>query len=150
VDEPDVARLGRGEKIEISWDAVPGRVWSGTVSTLPAAVKLHGTRNVGETTCTVPNQDFKLLPNINVGVTIITAEDDHVLTVPREALRLDGGKPYVYVVENNELQRRTVEISISDLTRAEITAGLSDGARVAIGSVNSKPLHDHLSVKVVQ
>jgi HlyD family secretion protein len=129
---------------------VPGRAWTGTVNTLPAAVKLHGTRNVGETTCIVPNHDFKLLPNINVGVTIVTAEDDHVLTIPREALRMDAGKPYVYVVANNELQRRAVETSISDLTRAEITSGLSEGAKVAIGSVNSKPLHDHLSVKVVQ
>ena len=150
VDEPDVARLSRGQKIEVTWDAVPGRIWTGSVSSLPAAVKLHGTRNVGETTCTVPNQDFKLLPNINVGVTVVTTEHDHVLTVPREALHLDGGKPYVYLVANNELERRSVETSISNLTRAEITGGLPEGARLALGSVNSKPLHDHLSVKVVQ
>ena len=149
VDEPDVA-LDPGEKIEVTWDAIPGRIWTGTVSTLPASVKFHGARNVGETTCIVSNQDFRLLPNINVGVTIVTAEHDHVLTIPREALRMDGGKPYVYLVANNELARRTVEISISDLTRAEITSGLSDGEKVALGSVNSKPLHDHLSVKVVQ
>ena len=37
-------------------------------------MKLLGTRNVGETTCVVDNQDLKLLPNINVGVTIVTAE----------------------------------------------------------------------------
>jgi len=150
VDEPDVARLTRGEKIEATWDAIPGRIWSGSVSTIPASVKLHGTRNVGETTCTVPNEDFKLLPNINVGVTIVTAEDDHVLTIPREALHMEGGKPYVYLVANDQLERRSVEIAISDLTRAEISSGLPDGARVALSAVNSKPLHDHLSVKVMQ
>src|SRR5207248_8464 len=50
VDEPDIARLSPGEKIELTWDAMPDRQWSGTVSTVPAAVKLHGSRNVGETT----------------------------------------------------------------------------------------------------
>src|SRR5437763_7611414 len=75
---PDVARVSPGQRIEVTWDAVPGRIWTGAVSSIPAAVKLHGTRNVGETTCTVPNQDFKLLPNINVVVTIVTAEHDHV------------------------------------------------------------------------
>lgn len=150
VDEPDVARLTRGEKMEVSWDAIPGRIWTGSVSTIPASVKLHGTRNVGETTCTVANEDFKLLPNINVGVSVVTSEDDHVLTIPREALHMDGGKPYVYLVANNQLERRTVETAISDLTRAEIASGLSDGARVALSSTNSKPLHDHLSVKVMQ
>ena len=150
VDEPDVARLTHGEKIEVTWDAIPGRIWTGSVNTIPAAVKLHGTRNVGETTCIVPNKDFKLLPNINVGVTIVTAEDDDVLTIPREALHLEGGKPYVYRVANDQLERQSVEIAISDLTRAEISNGLPDGARVALSAVNSKPLHDHLSVKVMQ
>lgn len=149
VDEPDVARLAPQQKIEVTWDAIPGRLWTGVVSTIPASVKLHGTRNVGETTCIVPNQDFKLLPNINVGVTIVTKQDNDVLTLPREALRLDDGKPYVYLVANNELQRRTVETSISNLTETEIT-GIPEGAKVALGSVNSKPLRDHLPVKVVQ
>jgi HlyD family secretion protein len=150
VDEPDVARLVPREKIEVTWDAMPGRVWTGEVGTIPASVKLHGTRNVGETTCVVPNQDFKLLPNINVGVTIVTTEHHDVLTIPREALRLDGGKPYVYLVSHNELEKRNVETSISNLTQAEISGGLPEGAKVALGSTNSKPLRDHLPVRLVQ
>jgi HlyD family secretion protein len=150
VDEPDVARLVPGQRIEVTWDAMPGRTWNGSVTTIPAAVKLHGTRNVGETTCIVPNEDFKLLPNINVGVTIVTKEDDGVLTIPREALRMDDGSPYVYAVVNNQLERRNVETSISNLTQAEITSGVDQGTRVALSAVNSKPLTNHLSVKVVQ
>lgn len=149
VDEPDVARLASGEKIEVTWDAMPGRVWQGTVSAIPAAVKLHGTRNVGETTCLVSNQDFKLLPNINVGVTIVTAEHANALTIPREAVRQDDSVPYVYRITNNELHRQNVQTSISNLTSVEITAGIPENAVVALGSVNSKPLHDHLPVRVV-
>jgi len=149
VDEPDVARLAPGEKIEVIWDAMPGRVWNGSVSAVPAAVKLRGTRNVGETTCMVANQDFKLLPNINVGVTIVTAQHFNALTVPREALRREDSVPYVYQIVNNELLRRSVQTSISNLTQAEVTGGISEGAQVALGAVNSKPLHDHLPVKVV-
>ena len=29
VDEPDVARLSPGERIEVTWDAMPGRTWTG-------------------------------------------------------------------------------------------------------------------------
>jgi len=149
VDEPDVARLAPGEKIEVTWDAMPGQVWKGSVSAVPAAVKLHGTRNVGETTCVVANRDFKLLPNINVGVTIVTAQHDNALTVPREALRLDDGTPYVYQVANNQLFRRNVQTAISNLTQAEITSGVAEGTVVALGSVNTKPLRDRLPVKIV-
>ena len=149
VDEPDVARLAAGENIEVTWDAMPGRVWQGSVSAIPAAVKLHGTRNVGETTCLVNNQDFRLLPNINVGVTIITAEHPNALTIPREAVRQDDSAPYVYRIVANELKRQNVQTSISNLTSVEITGGLPENAMVALGSVNSKPLHDHLAVRVV-
>jgi HlyD family secretion protein len=150
VDEPDVARLLPGEKIEVTWDAMPGRVWSGSVSAVPAAVKLHGTRNVGETTCIVANQDFKLLPNINVGVTVVTAEHTNALSIPREALRQDDSMPYVYEIVNNVLQHRNVQISISNLTQAEIAGGISEHAQVALGSTNSKPLHEGLAVRVTK
>ena len=53
VDEPDIGRLATGQKIEVTWDALPGRIWTGTVSTIPSTVKLRGARNVGEVTCTL-------------------------------------------------------------------------------------------------
>ena len=149
VDEPDVGRLAPGQEIELTWDAVPGRTWEGAVSTIPATVKLRGTRNVGETTCVVDNHDFKLLPNVNVGVTIITAEHRFALTVPREAVRQDDSKTFVYQIVNNELQRREVQTSIYNLTRVEVTGGIGDNALVVLASTNAKPLRNGLSVKVV-
>jgi HlyD family secretion protein len=140
VDEPDVGRLARGQRIDLTWDAVPGRTWQGSVSTIPSTVKLLGTRNVGETTCVVDNQDFKLLPNINVGVTIVTAEHQNALTVPRESVRLDDGKTFVYQIVNNELQRRDIQTSISNLTQVEVANGITDNVLVALASTNHKPL----------
>jgi HlyD family secretion protein len=149
VDEPDIARLAPGQRLEVTWDAMPGRVWTGTVTTIPAAVTQRGTRNVGETTCTVSNDDFKLLPNINVGVSIIAAEHENVLTIPREALRQDDSVPYVYRIVNGELQRENIQTSISNLTSVEVTHGLPDNAQVAVAATNNKPLREHLSVRVV-
>jgi len=149
VDEPDVGRLAPGQKIEVTWDAIPGRIWDGSVSTIPATVRLRGTRNVGETACVVDNHDLKLLPNVNVGITIVTAEHRNALTVPREAVRQDDSKTYVYEIVNNELQRRDIQISASNLTQVEVTGGISENAEVALASVNSKPLHSGLAVKVV-
>ena len=149
VDEPDVGRLAPGDKIEVTWDALPERTWQGTVSVVPAVIKLHGTRNVGETTCVVDNRDFKLLPNVNVGVTIITAEHRDVLTVPREAVHQEESKAYVYQILDNELQRRYVQTSISNLTQVEVTGGLPENALIALGPTNSKPLRNGLAVKVV-
>jgi HlyD family secretion protein len=151
VDEPDIGRLADGQKIEVTWDAVPGRIWNGNVSTIPSTVKLHGARNVGEVTCTVDNSDRRLLPNVNVGVTIITAEHSDVLTLLREAVHMDDTRPYVYQVVNGELKRQDVEISLQNLTRVEIAGGLPANAVVALSSVSpAKPLADGARVQVVQ
>ena len=149
VDEPDIGRLATGQKIEVTWDAVPGRIWNGTVSSVPSTVKLRGARNVGEVTCTVDNHDLRLLPNVNVGVTIITAEHSGVLTLRREAVRMDDAKPYVYQVVDGRLRRSDVEVSLQNLTRVEITGGLPENAEIALSSADSKPLADGARVRVV-
>jgi HlyD family secretion protein len=149
VDEPDIGRLAAGQKIEVTWDAMPGRIWKGAVSTVPSTVKLRVTRSVGEVTCTLDNHDLRLLPNVNVGVTIITAEHTGVLTLQREAIRIDDTKPYVYEVVDDKLQRRGVEVSLQNLTQVEITSGLPEHAVVALSAVDSKPLTDGARVKVV-
>jgi HlyD family secretion protein len=149
VDEPDVGRLQVGQKVEITWDAVPGRVWNGSVNTVPATVKLRGNRNVGETTCLIDNNDLRLLPNINVGVTIVTAQHNDVLTLQRDALRMDDSRPYVFRIEGNRLHQQTVSFSLQNLTRVEITSGLSDGDRVALPADEQKPLVDGAKIKIV-
>jgi HlyD family secretion protein len=147
VDEPDVARLTKGDPIAVTWDAVPGRTWEGKVDAIPSTVKLRGSRNVGETTCILDNQDLKLLPNVNVGVTIVSAVHDNVLVVPREAVRMDDSKPYVLQIVGHELRRREVETSISNLTQVEITRGLSANDVIAISAFNGKPIGEGTRVK---
>jgi HlyD family secretion protein len=149
VDEPDVGRLAPQQKVEVTWDALPGRIWNGSLSTVPSTVKLRVSRNVGEAICVLDNRDLRLLPNVNVGVTVVTAEHSGVLTLQREALRVDDTKPYVYQVVDDHLRRREVEISLQNLTRVEITSGLTENAVVALSADGSKPLSDGAKVKVI-
>lgn len=149
VDEPDVGRLQVGQKVEVTWDAIPGRVWNGSVNTVPATVKLRGNRNIGETTCLIDNKDFRLLPNINVGVTIVTAEHQNVLTLQRDALRMDDSRPYVFRIDGDRLHQQTVSFSLQNLTRVEITGGLSEGDKVALPADEQKPLVDGAKIKIV-
>ena len=79
VDEPEIRHLKIGEVVHINWDALPGRTWQGSVTTLPSTVVNRGNRVVGEVLISVNNQDRTLLPNINVGVTIITSSDNNAL-----------------------------------------------------------------------
>jgi len=150
VDEPDVGRLQSGQPVKVTWDALPGMSWDGTVKQVPTTVITLGTRNVGQFTCLVNNPGEKLLPNVNVNVTIITAQHENVLTVPREAIHQDDGKRFVFQVVDGELKRRDVQTSLSNLTRMEVTQGLQDGAVVALTADNQQALKAGMSVRVVQ
>ncbi len=147
IDEPDIGRLSQDQKVLVTWDALPDRTWTGKVSRVPTTIVTRGTRMVGEILVEVPNEDLKLLPNTNVSVSIITAERKDVLTVPREAVRLDGAQKYVFVVSGHELERKNVETGISNLTRVEVS-GIPSTALVALNSLNMQPLREGMKVKV--
>jgi HlyD family secretion protein len=150
VDEPDIGRLHQGQAVQVTWDAMPGRVWQGELKTVPSTVVTVGSRNVGQVTVDVDNSDLSLLPNVNVSVNIITAKDENALTVPREAVHQEDGHRFVYQVVNGQLQRRDVTTSIANLTRIEVTHGLPDNVEVALGAINGKPLQNGMSVRVIR
>jgi HlyD family secretion protein len=150
VDEPDIGKLHLNEPVEVSWDAIPGRVWQGTITSVPTTVALRGTRTIGEATAQVDNKDLRLLPNVNVSVRVVTARDDNALSVPREAVHQEDGHSYIYEVVNDQLVRRDVETSISNLTRIEITKGLQDNALVAISTLNGQPLKSKMAVRIAE
>lgn len=150
VDEPDIGRLSKGQEVQITWDAIPGRTWEGSLTRVPTAVSMVGSRTVGEITSEIPNADRKLLPNVNVNVSIIIARHDNALTVAREAVHDADGKRYVYQIADDKLQAREVETGLSSLTRVEIMKGISDGTTVALGATNAQPLHNGMEVKVVE
>jgi HlyD family secretion protein len=150
VDEPDIGKLAKEEKVDITWDAVPGRTWQGTLTRIPTAVTTVGTRAVGEITCELANPDHKLLPNVNVNVNIVTAKRESALTVSREAVHDFDGRRVVYEIERGKIRARQVETGTSNLTRVEILSGISEGMQIALGAVNAQPLHNGMEVKVVE
>ena len=151
VDEPEIGRLAKGQEVEIRWDAIPGRAWQGTLTRVPTAVTMVGTRTVGEITSEIDNGDRKLLPNVNVNVSIITAKHDNTLTVSREAVHDADGKRYVYqVVNDDKIQAQEVQTGLSSLTRVEILKGISDGSTIALGAVNGQQLRSGMDIKVVE
>jgi HlyD family secretion protein len=150
VDEPDIGRLKPGQAVTVTWDGLPGGSWDGTVTMVPTTVVTLGTRNVGQFTCTVDNPAEKLLPNVNVNITIVTAKHDNALTVPREAIHQDDGKRFVYQIVDGEVKRQEVQTSLSNLTKMEIAQGLPEGAVVALNAENQQALKPGMSVRVIE
>ncbi|HEX3968124.1 MAG TPA: efflux RND transporter periplasmic adaptor subunit [Edaphobacter sp.] len=147
-DEPEIGKLAVGQAVKIAWDAKPNQTWHGHISVAPTSVITYGTRYVGECIVTVDDARGDLLPNTNVVVTVTTAQRTNALSVPREALHTEGGD-FVYRVVNNKLVRTPVQVGLVNLTRAEITGGLTEKDTVALNAINNRELSNGVSVKIV-
>jgi HlyD family secretion protein len=149
-DEPEIGKLAVGQKIQIKWDAKPGRIWNGHIVRTPVTVVNLGTRSVGEVLVTIDDLDSELLPQTNVNVTATISSESNPLTIPREALRSENGKTYVFKVVKDGLQKTPVTIGTLNLTQVAILSGLVEGDQVATGSVSGLPLREGVPVKVVR
>ena len=149
-DEPEIGRLAVGQKIQIKWDAKPGRIWNGHIERTPVTVINLGTRSVGEVLVKIDDADGDLLPDTNVNVTVTLSSEPNSLSVPREALRLENGRPYVFKVVKGGLQRTYVTTGTINLTQVAILSGLASGDLVATGTLSGQPLQEGVPIKVVR
>lgn len=149
-DEPEIGKLRVGQPITIEWDARPGQLWHGHVERVPSTIISYGTRNVGEVLITIDDAEENLLPNTNVRVTVVVANEGKALNIPREALHTDRGRSYVYRVVNGTLRRTQVTVGNLNLTQVEILTGLKEGDEVALGSTNAQPLVGGMPVTEVR
>src|SRR5207253_3167686 len=110
VDEPELGRVAPAEAVRITWDALPGKEWSGTVEKRPSEVISLGTRQVGEVLCTIANPERLLVPGTNVNAFILTEVVPNALTIAKAAVRRDSGVG-VYVLDraNNVVRWQPVK-----------------------------------------
>lgn len=150
-DEPEIGKLAVGQAVKIVWDAKPGMAWHGHISRAPSTVITSGTRNVGECIISVDDARGDLLPNTNVNVTVTYSQRFNVLSIPREAIHPEGSGYYVFRVVGTKLVKTPVQVGLVNLTRVEITSGLSEKDTVALSAANSiRELTNGLSIKIVE
>ena len=134
VDEPELGRVVEGQPVTITWDALPGKQWRGTVERKPASIQALGSRQVGEVVCSIENPGRELIPGANVNAEIRTAVVEGALVVPKETLRHDAQGDYVFALNGDTIVRRPVRKGASSVTAIQVVEGLADGDAVALPS----------------
>ncbi|PYU32794.1 MAG: hypothetical protein DMG31_10120 [Acidobacteria bacterium] len=146
IDEPELGQLRAGQTVVVTWDALPGRTWTGKTEILPRQVVALGTRNVGELLCTIANQGMELIPNTTVDVRIEINERADALVVPRGAVQIDGTRRYVYRFDGSRLHRTEIRVGLSNATQFEVLSGINEGDTLALPGGTT--LRDNMAVRV--
>ena len=132
VDEIDVIEVKLGQRAIIEVDALPALPLEGKVS----SISLLPTEEAGVIVYDVKidfhvPEGIGLRAGMSATADIIIAERSNVLLVPDRAIRQDSqGNTVVEVVVNEQTEKRTVVIGISDGFQTEIVDGLDEGELV--------------------
>ena len=150
LNEVDVAKISLGEKVTLTFDAIPDLTISGKV----AEIDSIGTVSQGVVNYNVKinfdTNDDRVKPGMSVNAEIITKIEQDVLIAPNSALKNQGSENYVEMfdaplavplagVQGSPSKvlpkQQTVTIGISDDTSTEILSGLKEGDEIVTKTI---------------
>jgi HlyD family secretion protein len=132
VDEMDVGRLVEGQTAEVTLDALPGIVVTGTVERIAPAAMLDGGVVYYDVIVELSPADAPIRADMTANATILIEELSDVLTIPMWVVRVDRstGQTYVDRQVGDAIERVDVELGVRHEGVVQVLAGLSEGDKV--------------------
>lgn len=132
IDENDIAQVKVGMEARIQTDAHPGRVFAGRVRKIASLGDRKDNITSFKVEVTVLDGVDDLRARLSADADIVAEVRDQALIVPESTLVYDGDKVAVDVVSGDALERRPVQVGITQKDRVEITDGLREGEVVKV------------------
>jgi RND family efflux transporter MFP subunit len=131
IPEDDVQYVHLGEPMQVRVDAI-NRTFTGKIVRFTRDVNFE-TRTM-ETEVDVENKDLSIAPGMYANAQMEMAHADNVVTIPVDALVLNGNQSTVYLLgADNRVHIRNVTVGLRGSRLAEIKDGISPGDRILLG-----------------
>lgn len=139
LNEVDIAKIKVGQKVNITFDALDDLAVEGEVYEVDAT----GTVSQGVVSYSVKisfnTENENVKPGMSISANIISESVSNVLTIPSSAVKTIGGKSTVQIMNSDgKIERKTVEVGITDDTSIEIKSGLALGDKVVTSTSTTK------------
>jgi membrane fusion protein (multidrug efflux system) len=126
--EMEISKLKENQKAILEVDALPNETFNGEILRIsPVVDPQTGTFKV---TVAITAPTGKLKPGMFSRVRIVHDVHSDTLLLPKDAVLTEGNESVVFLVKDNIVQRKTVEIGYVNTTHMEIKAGLALGDTV--------------------
>jgi HlyD family secretion protein len=140
VPESDIVKLKLGQHSKVTFDALtPDDVYDAEVIEIDPASTTVQDVVYYQIKLKLSNVDVRIKPGMSANIDIKTDERNDVLSVPQRAIKLDGSKKYVDVLQTDNMTKKVyVETGLEgDEGMVEIKSGLKGGEKV-VTFVNTK------------
>ncbi|HEY2746039.1 MAG TPA: efflux RND transporter periplasmic adaptor subunit [Polyangia bacterium] len=147
LNQIDVAKVKMGQKVKVTFDALPDRTYDATITKIaPASVTPDAKSGSTSTSAavdvfpveaTLDKADTAIKPGMTADVRIHIEKRDHVIALPIEAVVKESGKQYVTKViplEKGKQKTEKTEVTVGARNdrEIEIVKGLAEGDKVLI------------------
>jgi membrane fusion protein (multidrug efflux system) len=148
VAQKDFGKIKIGQPIEARFDAYPGEVFKGKISTIEPSVKYQS--GIIPIQADVPNADEKLLPGMYASLDVLLPGQSKKVIVPAGAITFNLYGESVYVVDQaaGTVQQVTVQTGATRGNAVTIEKGLKAGDLVVVAG--QLKLSNGSKVKVVE
>lgn len=127
VSVPDkmVSKIKKGQSISIKVSSLENKTLNGTIDFIsPAADSKTQFYTVK---VNIENSSGELKSGMFARVTLPAENKDNVVTVPNEAIKIEDGVPYIYIVDKNMVAKKPVQMGLANDKITEITEGIKSG-----------------------
>jgi HlyD family secretion protein len=132
VDESNVIRLRQGMPVNVSFDALQGRAFQGTVASItPSGVSQQGVVTF-PVTVVFNAQGMTIPPGTTATLSFVTESHENALVVPSRAIQRQGQNSFVQVLVDGKPEQKPVRVGITGGSNVEILDGLSEGETVVL------------------
>lgn len=129
VPERLLGSIRQGAPVSLQTTAFPDIVLEGAIDVIEPQLD-PATRSAG-VLARVANPDALLRPGMSATVSVVLSRREDALTVPSDAVFVEGGQAFVYVVKPDSVVTRSpVELGTRLSAAVEILSGLDAGQRV--------------------
>jgi membrane fusion protein (multidrug efflux system) len=143
VPENYVGVLKTGLKAEVTSSAYK-KIFNGKIETISSRID-PSTRSI-LSRIVVDNSDSEIIPGQLMTVKIIYDEIDQI-GVPESAVTIQGNTAFVYIVDNDVVEKRNIEIGKRNFGKVSVLSGLNEGEVVIAEGVSK--VRDKAKVKII-
>lgn len=135
IGEQDRSNVQTGQPVDVVFDALPGRVFHGTVKSVSGmSVRQFFSSNTNgnfDVSIQLNDSDPRLRSGFTAQIVFRGGVKKNVLYIPRQAMFLKDGKRIVYVKKGNGYEQREVKIESENESRVAVD-GVAEGSRIAL------------------
>ena len=134
VEEIDITKIDKGDPVEITIDALPGKIYIGNISKIA---------NIGQELPGFDTKVFRVLidleessseikPAMTTDNRILLSNIPEAVKIPRQAIYTDSGKTFVYFNQDGKTWKKEVKTHLENDKEVVISWGLKEKDKIII------------------